>query len=59
MSNAARQEPSHRVPGHPTGVALPVTPNSTFSNSMSDALDKYEALTKSRNENTSQINLTN
>lgn len=59
VSNAVRQEPALRVPGRPTGVALPATPNSAFSNSMMDALDKYEALAKSRNESAPRVDVTN
>lgn len=59
VTNAVRQEPTNRVPGRPPGLALPATANSALSNSMMDALDKYEALAKSRAESTSQVDISN
>jgi hypothetical protein len=59
VSNALRQDPAQRVPGRPLGVALPATSASPFSSSMMDALEKYEALAKSRNESAPKVDVSN
>jgi hypothetical protein len=56
VSNAIRQDANQRVAGRPLGVALPATSSSPFSKSMMEALEKYEALAKSRSEAATQVN---
>ncbi len=57
VSNAIRQDANQRVAGRPLGIALPATSSSPFSKSMMEALEKYEALAKSRGETATQVDV--